>query len=151
LYIFKLIFWIRWMVEETPGCIPWPACLHSHPKNTIKRMSCTSRWVLHHLPVQVPLLRGYIDGPELQCSPLLWSSSIRPTYHHTHGLLVCSLSWSVFVQREKRIFCNQTTFSIFKILSMLTFCDIFDHLSYLFIFKKLSYILLKFVLSIKYI
>jgi hypothetical protein len=66
------------MLEETPSCIPWPACPHSLIlKDTIKRTSWASRRGVHE-PL-TPFVRGDIDGP----SPQRWSrpgssSSIRP-------------------------------------------------------------------------
>jgi hypothetical protein len=64
-------------------------------------------------------------------------------HHHRFVLLGTPRLWIVGVvlvlvlihfcsKREKKIrkYCNQTTFSVFKLLSLLTFCDIFDHWSY---------------------
>jgi hypothetical protein len=85
------------MVKETPSFIPLPACPHSLiPKDAIKRTSYASRRVVHERPTT--FLRSDIDGLDLQHSPLPGSSSlIRSTWHHTYGLLVCSLSGSIFV------------------------------------------------------
>jgi hypothetical protein len=134
------------MVEETPGCIPLPRCPHSLiPKDAIKHTSCASRGIVHQLPAL--FLCGDIDGPGLQRSMLSESSSsILPTWHHAYGLLVCSLSRSIFVQREK---VKRKEKYVIKLLSsFLNCCHCWLFAIYLTIhliqqiLKKISYVLL---------
>jgi hypothetical protein len=135
------------MVEETPCYIPWPTCPHSLiPKDAIKRTSCASRRVVHQ--PTTPFLCSDIDGPNLQCSPL-------PDHHHRFILPGTNLMdyWCaprpdpfLFKERkEKKKSCNQTTFSIFKLLSLLTFCNIFDHSSYSFFLNIICFALICFI------
>jgi hypothetical protein len=54
-------------------------------------------------------------------TPRLWIAGVLVVAVH-----FCSKRES----KKKRKICNQTTFFIFKLLSLLTFCYIFDHSSY---------------------
>jgi hypothetical protein len=82
--------------------MPLPRCPHSLiPKDTIKRTSCTSRWVVHEPPV--PFHHSDIDGLSLQSLPLpRSSSSICSTWHTTDCWCCPCPDPFLFKERKKR-------------------------------------------------